>query len=117
MEDTKHEQLLMLTFSRAAATEFRQRLGMKDVFLDFFIGKKADVFKLRSGDELEIRGNFLYANGKKLVIPSKAVREKLEGLRTKGYVPYKAKVCFIVEWVNQETGESAAVVLSDIWLH
>ena len=26
MEDVKHEQLLMLTFSRAAATEFRQRL-------------------------------------------------------------------------------------------
>ncbi|MDR9824945.1 UvrD-helicase domain-containing protein, partial [Vibrio sp. FNV 38] len=26
MEDVKHEQLLMLTFSRAAATEFKQRL-------------------------------------------------------------------------------------------
>lgn len=27
MEDVKHEQLLMLTFSRAAATEFKKRLG------------------------------------------------------------------------------------------
>ena len=26
LEDVKHEQLLMLTFSRAAATEFKQRL-------------------------------------------------------------------------------------------
>ena len=26
MEDVKHEQLLMLTFSRAAATEFKKRL-------------------------------------------------------------------------------------------
>src|SRR6185312_11173244 len=26
MEDVKHEQLLMLTFSRAAATEFKRRL-------------------------------------------------------------------------------------------
>ena len=26
MEDIKHEQLLMLTFSRAAATEFKKRL-------------------------------------------------------------------------------------------
>jgi ATP-dependent DNA helicase RecQ len=25
MEDVKHEQLLMLTFSRAAATEFKKR--------------------------------------------------------------------------------------------
>ena len=53
------------------------------VFLDFFIGKKADVFRLKSSDELEIRGDFLYANGKKLVIPSNAVREKLAALRAK----------------------------------
>ena len=26
MEDVKHEQLLMVTFSRAAATEFKKRL-------------------------------------------------------------------------------------------
>lgn len=31
-------------------------------------------------------------------------------------MPYKAKVCFIVEWVKQETGESAAVILPEIWL-
>lgn len=74
------------------------------------------MFKLKSGDELEIRGDFLYANGKQLVIPSKAVREKLADLREKGYKPYKARVCFIVEWVKKETGESAAVILPDIWL-
>ena len=32
LEDVKHEQLLMLTFSRAAATEFKQRL-MKMIFV------------------------------------------------------------------------------------
>lgn len=96
--------------------ELVMQLGMKDVFLDFFIGKKAEVFALKSGDELEIRGDFLYANGNKLVIPSKAVREKLAALREKGYTSYKARVCFIVEWVKQETGESAAVILPEIWL-
>ncbi len=96
--------------------ELVMQLGLQDVFLDFFIGKKADVFKLKSGDELEIRGDFLYANGNQLVIPSKAVRKKLADLREKGYKPYKARVCFIVEWVKKETGESAAVILPDIWL-
>lgn len=96
--------------------ELVMQLGLKDVFLDFFIGKKTEVFALKSGDKLEIRGDFLYANGNKLVIPSKAVREKLAALREKGYVPYKARVCFIVEWVKQETGESAAVILPEIWL-
>ena len=96
--------------------ELVMQLGMKDVFLDFFIGKKAEVFALQSGDELEIMGDVLYANGNKLVIPSKAVREKLADLRKKGYVPYKAIVSFIVEWVKQETEESAAVILPEIWL-
>ena len=96
--------------------ELEMQLGMKDVFLDFFIGKKADVFKLKSGDELEIRGDFLYANGKRLVIPSNAVREKLAGLRERGYRPYRAQVNFIVEWVKKETGESAAVILPAIRL-
>ena len=96
--------------------ELEMQLGMKDVFLDFFIGKKADVFKLKSGDELEIRGDFLYANGKRLVIPSNAIREKLAGLREMGYRPYRAQVNFIVEWVKKETGESAAVILPEIWL-
>lgn len=96
--------------------ELVMQLGMKDVFLDFFIGKKAEVFALKSGDELEIRGDVLFANGNKLVIPSKAVRGKLAVLREKGYAPYKARVCFIVEWVKQETGESAAVILPEIWL-
>ena len=96
--------------------ELVMQLAMKDVFLDFFIGKKTEVFALKSGAELDIKGDFLYANGKKLVIPSKAVREKLAALREKGYTPYKAKVCFIVEWVKQETGESAAVILPEIWL-
>lgn len=96
--------------------ELEIQLGLDDVYLDFFLGKKADVFKLKSGDTLQIKGNFLYANGEKLVIPSKAVREKLDDLRSKGYKPYKARVRFIVEWIKKETGESAAVVLPDIWL-
>lgn len=96
--------------------ELEMQLGMHDVFLDFFIGKKADVFKLKSGDELEIRGDFLYANGKRLVIPSNAIREKLAGLRERGYRPYRAQVNFIVEWVKKETGESAAVILPNIRL-
>ena len=42
MEDVKHEQLLMLTFSRAAATEFKQRL-MK------LIGNAAHFVEIKTG--------------------------------------------------------------------
>ena len=33
MEDVKHEQMLMLTFSRAAATEFKKRLMSPDIVI------------------------------------------------------------------------------------
>ncbi len=41
MEDVKHEQLLMLTFSRAAATEFKKRL------LDL-IGNAANFIEIKT---------------------------------------------------------------------
>src|SRR5690606_4455099 len=41
MEDVKHEQLLMLTFSRAAATEFKKRL-LK------FIGNAANYIEIKT---------------------------------------------------------------------
>lgn len=96
--------------------ELVMQLGIKDVFLDYFIGKKADVFKMKSGDELDIRGYYLYANGKKLVIPSKAFREKLSALSKRGYKPFASQICFIIEWKKRETGEIAAVILPEIRL-
>lgn len=96
--------------------ELVMQLGMKDVYLDFFINKKVNEFGLKSGNELEIRGDFLYAYGKQLVMPSNAARKKLAALRERGYRPYKARVCFIVEWTKKETGESAEVILPEIRL-
>lgn len=95
--------------------EIAMQLGLRDVVLDWFIGRKEQVFALKSGDVLQVRGSMLYSGNQLMVKPSRAVREKIDSLRARGYVPTRAEVGFIVEWIKQETKESAAVILPDIY--
>ena len=90
-------------------------LGLRDVVLDYFIGKKQIVFRIKSGDVLEIRANGLYYDNTLIVKLSRAICEKIDRLRLQGYIPVKAEVGFIVEWVKQETNESAAVILPNLY--
>ncbi len=95
--------------------EIAMQLGLKDVVLDWFIGRKEQVFALKSGDKLQVRGSMLYSGNQPIVKPARAVREKIDALLARGYTPTRAEVGFIVEWVKQETEESAAVILPNIY--
>lgn len=95
--------------------QLAMQLGLRDVVLDFFIGKKREVFRLKSGDLLRVGADGLYFEDMLIVKLSKAVREKVDRLRVGGYVPIRAEVGFIVEWIKQGTGESAAVILPNIY--
>ncbi len=71
--------------------EIAMQLGLRDVFLDFFIGKKEQVFKLKSGDELQICDNMLYSWNTNMVVPSKDTREIINRIRKKAMFPLVRK--------------------------
>ena len=100
--------------------EITIQMGYKDVFLNFFSGKKKLIFSLHSGSALEVGENHLSAviNGKSVQILqfSKAFKNKLDGLKARGYLPYSAVVQFIVAWKNENYDEELPIVLADISL-
>ncbi len=71
--------------------EIAMQLGLRDVFLDFFIGEKEKVFKLKSGDELQICDNMLYSWNTNMVVPSKDTREIINRIRKKAMFPLVRK--------------------------
>ena len=100
--------------------EISIQLTHKDVVLDFFKDKKDVIFKLISGTELQIIGNYIYANiaNKKYPVAkfSKSFLEKLNNLQAKGYRPYSSNVRFIVAWKHKDDEKESAVILANIYL-
>ena len=80
--------------------EIRLQLTHRDVVLDFFKGKKAQLLRLHSGSPLELDREYLTArmDGKPFRVAklSKACVAKLGELRGKGYRPVSAEVRFVV---------------------
>ena len=97
------------------------QLNHKDVVLDFFKNEYRQklIYKLRSGDELTVDGDYLIAvannNQIKVAKFSTACRNKINELKTQGYNISKATIRFIVFWKDKEEQESA-IVLPDIQL-
>jgi len=95
-------------------------LTHRDVVLDFFKGKKAQLLRLRSGSPLELDREYLTArmDGKPFPVAklSKACAVKLAELRRQGYRPVSAEVRFVVAWKGKEDVRETAVLLADIRL-
>lgn len=96
------------------------QLTHRDVVLDFFKGKKAQLLRLHSGSPLEPDQGYLTAqmDGKPCRVAkfSKAFAVKLGELCEKGYYPISAKVRFVVAWKGKEDDQETAVLLADIRL-
>lgn len=86
--------------------------------LDFFKGKKELLLKLRSGMALSLIDCYLLAklNGKTVRIAklSKACKDRIESLLSKGYCPVSAEIRFIVAWKKEGDADETPVVLPDI---
>lgn len=99
-------------------TELTLQLTHRDVVLDFFKGKKELLLKLRSGMELSLIDCYLLAklNGKTVRIAklSKACKDRIESLLSKGYCPVSAEIRFIVAWKKEGDADETPVVLPDI---
>ena len=97
------------------------QLSHKDVYLDYFKQRKADVLALRAGDELLVEDNVLYTPNehKPVAMLSKGMSQTLQMWSGKGYNVHGAKVRFVVAWRPKDAAkgdEETAVVLADLRL-
>ncbi len=92
-------------------------LTHKDVYLDYFKGKKEQILKLRSGQPLCFDDGYLrLPSGGKVACISNKIREELQGWAEKGYFVKSAKINFIVAWKGKEDVEETAVLLPELML-
>lgn len=100
--------------------EISVRLTHRDVFLDYFKGRKREILSLRSGDELTyLDGTLVDARGLELAKLSRNMLEQMQKWRAKGYRVKSAQVRYIVAW--HPADESAppadvAVLLAELRL-
>ncbi len=95
------------------------QLSHKDIYLDFCKGKKRFILSLKSGDELIIRGDTLYAMKNEKIYPvvrlSKKFKDEIVKMSAQGYFPTNAKIRFIAAWKGKEDIEYTAVILPEIY--
>lgn len=97
------------------------QLSHKDVFLDFFKELKQDILKLRAGEQLLFKDNFLYEtkSNKAVARLSQRMQAKLMEISEKGYNVRYASVRFIVAWKPKDAPKDTtetAVLLADLFL-
>jgi ATP-dependent DNA helicase RecQ len=92
-------------------------LNMRDVWLDFFKGRKDIVLRLRGGDSLQYNdGYLLNGQGTNIVALSASGKEKLKVWTDKGYEVTSAKVSYILAWRPKDSDIEYAVCLANIVL-
>ena len=97
--------------------EITLQLTHRDVYLDFFKGKKKLILQCRSGMPLFYDDGFLrLSTGERVVCLSKQKRDELQDWAGKGYQVQSAKVNFIVAWKGKDDSEETAVLLPELVL-
>ena len=92
-------------------------LNMRDVWLDFFKGRKDLVLRLRSGDSLQYNdGYLLNEQGTNIAALSASGKDKLKVWTDKGYEVTTAKVSYTVAWRPMDSETEYAVCLANIIL-
>lgn len=96
------------------------QLSHKDVYLEFFKGRKNDVLALRSGDTLTYDKYLLYNKvGKPVAKLSLNMQKKLAEWESRGYAVKSVSVRFIVAWKPKDAPKDeteTAVLLADMVL-
>ncbi|MGN0689791.1 MAG: RecQ family ATP-dependent DNA helicase [Oscillospiraceae bacterium] len=99
-------------------SEITMQLSHRDVFLDFFKDKKKQILSLKSGCPLTVKANKLCyeRDGKSypLVQLSSKSYAEVKSLKDLGYMPYSAKIRFVVAWKGKDDDEETAVILPSI---
>ena len=100
--------------------EIALQLTHKDVWLNNFKRYKREILGLQSGTPLTFIEGGLGAIISGKIIPvvrfSKSFSEKLQALYTKGYLPTRTDIRFIVAWKGGDDTEETAVLLPNVYL-
>jgi ATP-dependent DNA helicase RecQ len=90
---------------------------MRDVWLDFFKGRKDIVLRLRSGDRLQYKDGYLL-NEQEINVAalSASGKDKLKAWTDKGYEVTSAKVNYTLAWKPQDSNVEYAVCLANLVL-
>lgn len=95
------------------------QLAHKDIYLDFFKGKKNFILKLRSGMKLSIGQNGMNVttqNGTtKALVFSQKFRDEIQRLNRMGYYPYMGKIRFVLAWKGPEDEDECAIILPEVY--
>ena len=92
-------------------------LNMRDVWLDFFKGRKDIVLRLRSGDNLQYKdGYLLNEQDVNIALLSVSGKDKLKAWTDKDYEVISAKVNYTLAWKPQGSETEYAVCLANVIL-
>ena len=109
--------LVLVTNPPAPYSSISIALNMRDVWLDFFRGRKEIVLRLRSGDSLQYEdGLLLDEQGFNIVALSASGKDKLKAWTDKGYEVSSAKVSYTLAWRPQDSETEYAVCLANMVL-
>ena len=90
---------------------------MRDVWLDFFRGRKDIVLRLRSGDSLQYQDSYLLNDQSiNIIALSASGKDKLKAWADKGYEVTSAKVSYTLAWKPQDSETEYAVCLANVVL-
>jgi ATP-dependent DNA helicase RecQ len=109
--------LYLVTSPPVQSSSISIALSMRDVWLDFFKGRKEIVLRLRSGDNLQYKEGFLLnEQGINIAQLSASGREKLKVWMDKGYEVTSAKVSYTLAWRPKDSETECAVCLANLVL-
>ena len=112
----KHN-LYLVTNPPAQYSSISIALNMRDVWLDFFKGRKGFVLRLRSGDNLQYKDGYLLNDQRiNIIALSASGKDKLKAWTDKGYEVDSAKVSYTLAWRPIDSETEFAVCLANIVL-
>jgi len=92
------------------------QLTLRDVWLDYSLGKQPVISKMISGDELMIDGDILTnKQGQPLSRFSKQFARRLELIKRSGYIPENAKIRSIIYWKKENHEKEIRVILPELY--
>ncbi len=111
------QNLYLVTNPSVEYSSISIALNMRDVWLDFFKGRKETVLRLRSGDSLQYHDGYLRNDqGINIMALSASGKEKLKAWIDKRYEVTSAKVSYTLAWRHHDSETEYAVCLANIVL-
>jgi ATP-dependent DNA helicase RecQ len=118
LDDIQTEQLekVIDTNEYLPPDQLVMQLTHRDVWLSYFENKQNLVSELKSGDSLSVEGDDCFnSDGVSVLKFSKQYREQIEKMSEANYEIIKARVHFIVYWLDEEKQKEIKVILPIIY--